>query len=141
MKTFIIIVIALGVGIGVLNYWLSRKGAPAQQNLPPTQTMIPQPTTPTTTPTTTPVKTYTMADVEAHGALGDSDECWTVIHGKVYDITEFAATSHPGGELIYQACGSDATKLFETRPQGSGTPHSENARKILEQYYIGDLKQ
>lgn len=90
---------------------------------------------------TDPVKTYTMEEVAAHGADPDSEECWTVIHDKVYDILEFASNSHPGGELIFEACGKDATELFETRPQGSGTPHSENARKILEQYYIGDLKK
>ncbi len=86
-------------------------------------------------------KYYTMAEVAAHGADPDSEECWTVIHGKVYDILEFASNSHPGGELIFQACGIDATKLFETRPMGSKTPHSAEARKILEKYYIGDLKQ
>ena len=87
-----------------------------------------------------PVKYYTMADVAAHGADPDSEECWTVIHGKVYDILDFASNSHPGGEAIFEACGKDATKLFETRPMGSKTPHSANARKILEKYYIGDLK-
>lgn len=87
------------------------------------------------------IKYYTMAEVAAHGADPDSEECWTVIHGKVYDILEFASNSHPGGEMIFDACGQDGTTLFETRPMGSGTPHSENARKILEKYYIGDLKQ
>ena len=82
-----------------------------------------------------------MAEVAAHGADSDSDECWTVIHGKVYDILDFASNSHPGGEAIFEACGTDATKLFETRPMGSGTPHSADARKILEKYYIGDLKK
>lgn len=75
-----------------------------------------------------------------HGLDPDSEECWTIIHGKVYDILDFATNSHPGGELIFEACGTDATKLFETRPMGSKTPHSEEARKILEKYYIGDLK-
>ena len=81
-----------------------------------------------------------MAEVAAHGADPDSEECWTVIHGKVYDILEFASSSHPGGELIFQACGIDATTIFETRPMGSKTPHSAKAREILEKYYIGDLK-
>ncbi len=90
---------------------------------------------------TMPAKTYTMEEVAAHGADPDSEECWAIIHGRVYDILEFASNSHPGGELIFQACGIDATKLFETRPMGSKIPHSENARKMLEQYYIGDLKK
>ncbi len=46
--------------------------------------------------------------------------------------------THPGGHAIYEGCGTDATTLFETRPSGTGTPHSANARSILEKYYIGD---
>ena len=87
------------------------------------------------------VKTYTMEEVYKHSNDPNNDVCWTVIHGKVYDITEYAAKGHPGGEVIYDACGVDATKLFETRPMGSKTPHSAEARKILDKYYIGDLKQ
>lgn len=100
---------------------------------------VPKQESPTSTASN--VKYYTMAEVAAHGADPDSEECWTVIHGKVYDILEFASNSHPGGEVIFDACGKDATKLFETRPTGSGTPHSAEARKILEKYYIGDLKK
>ncbi len=92
------------------------------------------------------VKTYTMDEVAQHGSDPDNFvDCWTVVRGKVYDITEFI-DGHPGGESIYAACGKDATDLFETRRDGeniigSGTPHSSNARNILEKYYIGDLKQ
>ncbi len=93
------------------------------------------------TTTASIIKYYTMAEVAAHGADPDSEECWTVIHDKVYDILEFAENSHPGGEMIFDACGKDATKLFETRPMGSKTPHSAEARKILEKYYIGNLKK
>lgn len=87
------------------------------------------------------VKTYTMEEVAKHGSDPDNYvDCWTVIHGKVYDITEFVdSMKHPGGEQIYRACGTDATELFENRP-GVGTPHSAEARKMLEKYYIGDLK-
>jgi cytochrome b involved in lipid metabolism len=88
----------------------------------------------------TSTRLYTVKEVAMHGLDPDSEECWTIIHGKVYDILDFATNSHPGGELIFEACGTDATKLFETRPMGSKTPHSEEARKILEKYYIGDLK-
>ncbi|MBR9690274.1 cytochrome b5 domain-containing protein [Candidatus Woesearchaeota archaeon] len=66
------------------------------------------------------------------------DDCWLSIDGHVYDVTAFIG-SHPGGEAILQGCGTDATTLFETRPMGSGKPHSDNARILLETYYIGDL--
>jgi cytochrome b involved in lipid metabolism len=81
-------------------------------------------------------KTFTLEEVEKHSEVGD---CWLVLDGKVYDVTEFI-NSHPGGEAILQGCGKDATELFETRPMGSGTAHSLRARSIREQYYIGDFE-
>ena len=105
-----------------------------------TPSVEPTKATSSPTPTIKIVKTYTMADVAAHGADPNSDECWTVIHGRVYNIKGFL-DKHPGGESIYEACGADATKLFETRPNGSNTPHSVKARAILETYYIGDLQK
>ncbi len=80
--------------------------------------------------------TYTLDEVRAHD---NKEDCWLVLHGKVYDVTGFD-TKHPGKEAILQGCGLDATELFETRPMGSGTPHSETARGFLDNFYIGDLK-
>ena len=83
------------------------------------------------------VQTYTMAQVAEHDTASD---CWTVIHGKVYDLTTFMA-SHPGGAAINTDCGIDSSELYETRPMGSGTPHSDNARSLLDNFYIGDLEE
>lgn len=80
---------------------------------------------------------YTMEDVQAHSEEGD---CWLVIEGKVYDVTSFIS-SHPGGRAILEGCGIDASELFETRPMGSGTPHSQRARDRLKQYYIGEIRE
>lgn len=77
----------------------------------------------------------TKEEVSLHGTKGD---CWLVIHGQVYDVTEFIPT-HPGKEAILQGCGTDATQLFETRPMGTKTPHSDTARGFLENFYIGEL--
>ena len=46
---------------------------------------------------------------------------------------------HPGKEAILEGCGKDATILFNTRPMGSGTPHSNTARSYLNDFQIGDL--
>ena len=70
--------------------------------------------------------------VKDHNEISD---CWTIIHGNVYDITEFF-NDHPGGYVLEQACGKDATELFETRPMGSGTPHSEYARNLLKKFEV-----
>jgi cytochrome b involved in lipid metabolism len=83
------------------------------------------------------VETHTLSQVSQHDQRTD---CWLVIHSKVYDVTSWIPT-HPGGEAILEGCGTDATELFETRPMGSGTPHSERARSLLPNYYIGDLEE
>lgn len=79
--------------------------------------------------------TFTLEEVSKHNS---SDDCWMIFDDKVYEVTGFIPM-HPGGEAILQGCGKDATTLFETRPMGSGTPHSQNARDKRETYWIGDI--
>lgn len=79
---------------------------------------------------------YTLTQVAEHNQA--PDDCWLAISGKVYDVSGFGE-KHPGSEAVYQGCGQDATPLFETRPMGSGTPHSDKARGFLPNFYIGDL--
>jgi cytochrome b involved in lipid metabolism len=96
-------------------------------------------TTPDGTNTDPPDNTdpiYTLQDLEDARLRG---ECWTAINGNVYNITAFV-DQHPGGNIISEDCGKDSTTLFETRPMGTGTPHSGNAREILAAYYIGRFR-
>lgn len=80
---------------------------------------------------------FTLAQIAEHAT---STDCWLAIEGKVYDITkQIAGGTHPGGEANVQGCGKDATELFNTRPMGSGTPHSDKARSFLPNFYIGEL--
>ncbi|KAF7721958.1 hypothetical protein EC973_003896 [Apophysomyces ossiformis] len=73
---------------------------------------------------------YTLEDVAKHNT---KDDLWMVIHNKVYNLTEFTQ-EHPGGEeAIYDEAGRDATEPFED------IGHSDEAREMLEKYYIGDL--
>jgi cytochrome b involved in lipid metabolism len=94
---------------------------------------------------TTPVsemlaeKSYTLQDIAVHAA---KDDCWFAVEGKVYDVTQYiAGGKHPGKEAIIQGCGKDATELFNTRPMGSGTPHSDKARGFLTNFQIGILAE
>jgi predicted heme/steroid binding protein len=86
-------------------------------------------------------KTFTMNEVAQHDTRKD---CWAVINGDVYNLTDFVI-SHPGGNEILRACGIDATTLFNSRRTadgesvGSGTPHSQKAREQLTQLKIGTL--
>lgn len=84
----------------------------------------------------TDTATFTLQEVAKHNS---KDDCWLLIDAKVYEVTNFIGT-HPGGEAILEGCGKDATELFETRPMGSGTPHSEQAREGMKNFYIGELE-
>lgn len=87
--------------------------------------------------------TLTKAEVQKHNS---SSDCWTIISGKVYNLTDFIAR-HPGGSEILRACGTDATTLFTTRHTesgevvGSGTAHSNSAKSQLDQFLLGNLQQ
>jgi len=106
-----------------------------------TTSPAPSPSTPTVSPETnvnqeSPSAQYTLEEVAAHNQASD---CWIVISDEVYNVSGFGDSGHPGGEIIYQSCGQDATKSFEERP-GSGTPHSDRARQLLNKFRIGTLK-
>ncbi|KAI9136715.1 cytochrome b5-like heme/steroid binding domain-containing protein [Paraphysoderma sedebokerense] len=76
-------------------------------------------------------KTFETAEVAKHKSPKD---IWLVVHGKVYDISKFL-DEHPGGEeVLLEHAGGDATEGFED------VGHSEDARELLKQYYVGDLK-
>ncbi|KAJ5198453.1 Cytochrome b5 [Penicillium cinerascens] len=74
---------------------------------------------------------YTMKDVAAHNTKTD---LWIVIHGQVFDITEYLQ-DHPGGaDVLVETAGTDATAAYED------VGHSEDAREIMQPYLVGVLK-
>ena len=67
---------------------------------------------------------YTLADVAAHNQVAD---CWSVVNGKVYNLTTWIS-QHPGGpEVITQMCGVDASQGFNGQHSGQGKPNKELA--------------
>ncbi len=81
------------------------------------------------------VNYYTIADIAVHNNVND---CWLLINNKVYDVTSFIP-GHPGGERnIADSCGRESTAAYDTK--NKGTPHSAYANDLLQNYYIGDLK-
>lgn len=74
--------------------------------------------------------------VRAHNTLTD---CWMIISGKVYDVTEYVPL-HPGGvETIKSSCGADGTQEFKTKGESNPQDHSDFAYTLLENYYIGTI--
>ncbi|SPQ23653.1 1947a1d9-dc8d-4ccd-8067-7ae122f40deb [Thermothielavioides terrestris] len=52
----------------------------------------------------------TGAEVAKHNK---ADDCWVIVHGRAYDVTEFLP-EHPGGtKIILKYAGKDATEEFE----------------------------
>ncbi|DBA71154.1 TPA: hypothetical protein ACH3X2_011558 [Trebouxia sp. C0005] len=76
-------------------------------------------------------KKHTLEDCKAHNR---EEDCWLVIGGKVYDVTQFL-DEHPGGfDIVLAATGKDATEDFEE------IGHSNAAREMLDKYYIGEFE-
>lgn len=77
------------------------------------------------------LKQYSWIEIIKHDRPGD---CWVVIHGKVYDLSEFAK-KHPGGPMIYDGCGGDCTSMWESY-------HSVSMTKVgpPQEYVIGIVR-
>lgn len=136
MKKLLFLFTAVLVGLGI-SYVYS-------QNSTKNQTSTEMKNIPTTTPelSSTPSlvmeKTYSLEEIAKHKT---KDDCWFVVERNVYDVTKFIASNkHPGKDAILEGCGKDATVLFNTRPMGSGTPHSDKAKTGLSNFKIGLLE-
>ena len=98
---------------------------------------IPMPTTVTPKPPTTPTPVdtttyYTSAEVSTHASTQKS--CWSIVNGKVYDLTPWI-NQHPGGSgAIKRMCGVDGSDDFNGQHGGQSRPERE-----LAAFYIGVL--
>lgn len=78
-----------------------------------------------------PQQSHTMQEISE---ANNNSKCWVVIHGYVYDLTNWI-NKHPGGpNKILQICGTDATTVFDNQHEGEGRP-----AETLKAYQIGKL--
>ncbi|XP_031564402.1 acyl-lipid (8-3)-desaturase-like [Actinia tenebrosa] len=76
-------------------------------------------------------KTFTWKELGQHNTHQDA---LVAVRGKVYDVSQFIER-HPGGrDVLLMAAGKDITMVFE-----SYHALSENAPRVLEKYYVGEL--
>ncbi len=79
-----------------------------------------------------PSKKYTSAQVAKHAS---AKSCWSIVNGKVYDLTSWI-NRHPGGaSRILSMCGRDGSAGFNGQHQGQGGPTA-----MLKSYKIGTLR-
>lgn len=76
-------------------------------------------------------RSFTPKQVAEHNT---PEDCWVMLHGKVYEVTDYLANHPGGGNLISRNGGKDVTSDFE------GMFHSDRARARLKTLYIGDVK-
>ena len=75
------------------------------------------------------VRTFTCEQLATYNRR---DNAHVAVRGKVYDVSSFIE-KHPGGaDQIALGAGRDISQLFESY-------HSDNAFKILEKFYVGEL--
>jgi len=114
MKLLAVIIISL-ISIAPANAASSGGGsapAPAQK---PVSTNLP----------------LTLDEVKKHNS---ADDCWSIIDGNVYDLTNWVE-SHPGGnERITAICGKDGTSSFLGKHS-----NSNSAKSQLNRFELGKL--
>lgn len=74
-------------------------------------------------------KIFSWDEVGKHNKVED---CWIVVHGKVYDVTKWVP-KHPGGGIIINGAGREATALFLSY-------HPSYVKSKLDEFLIGEVK-
>lgn len=77
--------------------------------------------------------TVTRTEVEAHRTKGNF---WTVVDGIVYDLSNYV-DDHPGGPMIMNAAGADASVMFHTYH----IHDPAKAAAVLRKFRIGQLSE
>lgn len=86
----------------------------------------------TEAPEEVPESPFTLAEVAQHATAQD---CWSVVNGNVYDLTQWIS-EHPGGSgPIESMCGVDATTAFNNQHNSQNEPEAE-----LASFKIGILR-
>jgi hypothetical protein len=71
--------------------------------------------------TETPITYISFAEVAQHAT---ADDCWSVVNGNVYDLTQWI-NEHPGGSgPVESMCGIDASTPFNNQHNGQGEPET-----------------
>lgn len=76
-----------------------------------------------------PARMFTWSEIGKHKSAND---CWVVVKGKVYDVSGFVS-EHPGGRLILNGAGRDATPLVMSY-------HPLYVQNLIKKFEIGQVQ-
>ncbi|KAK6465203.1 cytochrome b2, mitochondrial precursor [Scheffersomyces coipomensis] len=77
--------------------------------------------------------TVSIEEIKKHNTKKD---CWVIIHGKVYNVSDFI-DEHPGGSaIILKYAGKDATKAFDPVHPGDTL-----IKYLAPKYHLGDAEK
>ena len=71
---------------------------------------------------------YSRAEVAKHTK---ADDCWIIVRGKVYDVSNYLHLHQGGDEAILRVAGTDATEQVE------GPQHPGTVPQLLQRFLIG----
>ncbi len=75
---------------------------------------------------------YNMDEVAKHN---NKDDCWSVIDGKIYKLTDWVG-KHPGGAgNIVKICGIDGSSAFNVQHGDNDQP-----KAVLPEYFLANLE-
>lgn len=123
--------------IGVIGQSSVPSNSQSQPNPPIPTAFTPPNTNPPANSNPPAASLPTVLDSATVSKHNTSSDCWLIVSSKVYNVTQYIPY-HPGGtQQIVNYCGKEATSAFDT--QGGKGNHSNNARSLLANYYLGDL--
>jgi cytochrome b involved in lipid metabolism len=139
LATVFVIIYILFIGT-VFVYGFIKKQQLENKVVPPadqTQTTQTTPADSSSNSNSAPApKTITVAEVATHNKAAN---CWIIISGNAYNVTNFL-DQHPGGiDVILPFCGKDATQAFNTQG-GRRRGHSSSANTMLQDFLIGPVQ-
>lgn len=71
---------------------------------------------------------YTLTQVQAHNTAAD---CWTIVEGKVYDLSAFVSQHEGGKAVIEKMCGIDSTAAYSSAPPSHSVAYLSQHGKLL----------
>lgn len=82
------------------------------------------------------LRSLSLEEIAAHNTEQD---CWMVIEGKVYDLTDYLPKHPTPAAILIPWCGGEATEGMRTK--GYGRDHSPAAWEMLDAYQIGIVSE